>query len=554
MGSEPKSDKRASALRQAYSFVDAADHELFGIDPARYTLVIRQQPKQACVCTFSDKDRRPVDPPPIVQIILNNTSTGEIQRFLQSPYYFMCVNLVEADSDQDIMTGPQRPLLGNVVSSLHRLKDVDNTDGGFFVFGDLSVCVEGRYRLKFSLFQITLNEVLHIQSACSDPFTVFMQKDFPGMAESTFLSRSFADQGVKIKIRKEHRIPLKHPGRTNSPSNREQKSSKRRVSKLTETTKRKKVSPESEEQPSPLVSAPPDSSAIADPKPALAPITPNLYAAMDRDPPDSGYNSSELAPNSSCSNQLPKSCESNTDNPPSTLSHVSKLHQVPEMDSESFSDSAVADKVAAAGALLKMGEAPVMHLATRESTLPNTSASYYPSASSLPLSSSSSPVASPLNAFPFHPLSSSHPRPPLALRHTTPLTSDASPLHPFTPLAYPKLDPLRVDPSQSHPDPTQPSQGITMSSPLAPITEKPPSLLSTTQNVLPIRHWQDDVGRIRLPPLQFNEESIDKRPKMMGSPALPSKIFGDDLSRSHPTSDSTSSVSFTPTASNYNDF
>lgn len=30
-------------------------------------------------------------------------------------------------------------------------------------------------------------------------------KNFPGMLESTFLSRSFADQGVKLRIRKEPR-------------------------------------------------------------------------------------------------------------------------------------------------------------------------------------------------------------------------------------------------------------------------------------------------------------------------------------------------------------
>lgn len=57
------------------------------------------------------------------------------------------------------------------MSSLHRLKDVDNTgecesvysydgvliaslDGGFFVFGDLSVKIEGEFRLRFSLFEM----------------------------------------------------------------------------------------------------------------------------------------------------------------------------------------------------------------------------------------------------------------------------------------------------------------------------------------------------------------------------------------------------------------
>lgn len=36
-------------------------------------------------------------------------------------------------------------LAGTLVSSLHRLKDVDGTDGGFFVFADLSVKIEGIY-------------------------------------------------------------------------------------------------------------------------------------------------------------------------------------------------------------------------------------------------------------------------------------------------------------------------------------------------------------------------------------------------------------------------
>jgi hypothetical protein len=34
---------------------------------------------------------------------------------------------------------------------------------------------------------------------------VLPPKNFPGMAESTILSRSFADQGVKLRIRKEAR-------------------------------------------------------------------------------------------------------------------------------------------------------------------------------------------------------------------------------------------------------------------------------------------------------------------------------------------------------------
>ncbi|WEW60784.1 hypothetical protein PRK78_006272 [Emydomyces testavorans] len=52
-------------------------------------------------------------------------------------------------------------------------------------------------------------EVVHIKSILSKPFQVLPPKNFPGMTESTFLSRSFADQGVKLRIRKEPRTLLK---------------------------------------------------------------------------------------------------------------------------------------------------------------------------------------------------------------------------------------------------------------------------------------------------------------------------------------------------------
>ena len=60
-------------------------------------------------------------------------------------------------------------------------------DGGFFVFGDLSVKLEGEYRLKFSLFEMfrfvlrttscypgsnicTRTEVIYLQAIVSKPF------------------------------------------------------------------------------------------------------------------------------------------------------------------------------------------------------------------------------------------------------------------------------------------------------------------------------------------------------------------------------------------------
>ncbi|EWC44790.1 hypothetical protein DRE_06428 [Drechslerella stenobrocha 248] len=188
-----------------------------------YELYIRQGPERARVAGTKEKDRKPVDPPPIIQLKIRDDSDPQ-QNYLQSPYYFMCTNLYPASETPKDTGGASssynQALAGTLVSSLHRLKDIDNTgsrheqpadlfviflDGGFFVFGDLSVKVEGQFRLRFSLFEISNNEVHYIKSITSNPFTVYPMKNFPGMSESTFLSRSFGDQGVRLRIRKEPR-------------------------------------------------------------------------------------------------------------------------------------------------------------------------------------------------------------------------------------------------------------------------------------------------------------------------------------------------------------
>ncbi|KAF6221433.1 hypothetical protein HO133_002289 [Letharia lupina] len=182
-----------------------------------YTLTVRQGPERAkAFAGPKEKDRKPVDPPPIIQLQIRDPQ-DPTQNYLQSPYFFMCCNLCDANLDrpgqlaaahqgEDIDTATQSALAGTLVSSLHRLKDVDNTDGGFFVFPDLSVKIEGDFRLRFSLFEMGKTRVSYIKSVTSSPFTVFTPRAFPGMSESTFLSRSFGDQGVKLRIRKEPRV------------------------------------------------------------------------------------------------------------------------------------------------------------------------------------------------------------------------------------------------------------------------------------------------------------------------------------------------------------
>lgn len=52
--------------------------------------------------------------------------------------------------------------LGSAVSSLYHLKDTDNSDKGFFVFPDLSVRVEGEFRLKLDLYEIVESAALFL--------------------------------------------------------------------------------------------------------------------------------------------------------------------------------------------------------------------------------------------------------------------------------------------------------------------------------------------------------------------------------------------------------
>jgi hypothetical protein len=85
-----------------------------------------------------------------------------------------------------------------------------NIDGGFFVFSDMTVKVLGVFRLHFSLFEYRKQsqEVCFLGSVISERFKVLLSKDFKGLDESTYLSRTFSDQGVRIRLRKEPRYVL----------------------------------------------------------------------------------------------------------------------------------------------------------------------------------------------------------------------------------------------------------------------------------------------------------------------------------------------------------
>lgn len=105
---------------------------------------------------------------------------------------------------------------------------------GYFIFPDLSVRHEGMYRLSFSLFEelkeakdgdnevegsprakdkllssnpMTPRAHVHYRlEVKSTPFAVFSAKKFPGLSESTPLSRTVAEQGCRVRIRRDVRM------------------------------------------------------------------------------------------------------------------------------------------------------------------------------------------------------------------------------------------------------------------------------------------------------------------------------------------------------------
>jgi hypothetical protein len=177
------------------------------LHPTNCRLTIRQEPREALLTVKGkEKFRKPIDPPPIVQLLVNENADPQHQ-YLQNPYLFVAVSLYQSDGSAPFEGTPNHSLSGVLVSSLHRLKDNTNKDAGFFVFGDISVKEPGPFRLHFTLYEYKPNqsEYMTLTEITSDVFNVVLPKDFRGLEESSYLSRSFSDQGVRLRIRKESR-------------------------------------------------------------------------------------------------------------------------------------------------------------------------------------------------------------------------------------------------------------------------------------------------------------------------------------------------------------
>lgn len=64
---------------------------------------------------------------------------------------------------------------------------------------------EGMYKFRFDVFGFKNDVASPVVNYVSNTFTVYSAKRFPGMTNSTELSKIFSEQGLKIRIRKDMR-------------------------------------------------------------------------------------------------------------------------------------------------------------------------------------------------------------------------------------------------------------------------------------------------------------------------------------------------------------
>ncbi|KAK4984221.1 hypothetical protein LTR66_008573 [Elasticomyces elasticus] len=184
-----------------------------------YALNIRQQPIAARACGFGERDRRVIDPPPILQLQATSRATqaSDPQELKYQLFVVHCSLMSHAaEHDEPETAGSHgrqelpltRRLMGTLVSSPFAGVDERDEEGTFFVFADMSCRSPGKYKLHFSLLRLDPTRMmlggrqLVMAEVVSDVFEVFSAKEFPGMRASSALLIALRRQGLSVGVKK----------------------------------------------------------------------------------------------------------------------------------------------------------------------------------------------------------------------------------------------------------------------------------------------------------------------------------------------------------------
>ncbi|KAI9506593.1 velvet factor, partial [Coemansia spiralis] len=117
----------------------------------RFSIV--QQPIRARMCGSSDKDWRPVSPPPVLKLELLDMEGNSVIDGTFMQYLVVHTTLWKEDREEEL-TVIENNLLGEYSASSSIVEDENGERGCFFVFPNLSIRLEGRYRLRFMLIKL----------------------------------------------------------------------------------------------------------------------------------------------------------------------------------------------------------------------------------------------------------------------------------------------------------------------------------------------------------------------------------------------------------------
>ncbi|KAH3688691.1 hypothetical protein WICPIJ_000291 [Wickerhamomyces pijperi] len=164
----------------------------------------------------------------------NNSDLSEQDASMDEGLERLSSNGLSTDGESSSLEIPIRNLIGNVIYNPSKLYDDRNQLGIWFILQDLSIRIEGEFKLKFNLISLEKtsstmsssddsnnssfddNSLTSSQessqiinpyksSAFSDVVKVYSAKRYPGVIDNskTHLAKIFAYQGIKIPIRRD---------------------------------------------------------------------------------------------------------------------------------------------------------------------------------------------------------------------------------------------------------------------------------------------------------------------------------------------------------------
>ncbi|GJN90342.1 hypothetical protein Rhopal_003351-T1 [Rhodotorula paludigena] len=180
-----------------------------------FRLVVLQQPQIGAAAGLrrNTLGRLPIVPAPVVEVIVHDHA-GE-RTDVELPYLFCSCSLRQEDGVSPVEVAAPEPsgdsevaeefsaLIGQLVRNPRRVEDLDGSQKSVFVFDDVSVRTEGRFKLEFRLGEARRPKSPKLAAALSDTFDVVDWQQYPGRPAHEIvppLSMHLHEQGVPVYI------------------------------------------------------------------------------------------------------------------------------------------------------------------------------------------------------------------------------------------------------------------------------------------------------------------------------------------------------------------